>query len=73
MPGSSPSLHLSVMSGKRVVDPEKLRPVSRLGGNVYSHLTELFEMPRPDKDGNFPPHKTRVQLSEGSESRKSHL
>ncbi|KAJ3724588.1 hypothetical protein FB446DRAFT_737736 [Lentinula raphanica] len=30
-----------------VVDPGKLRPVARLGGNTYARLTDTFDVPRP--------------------------
>lgn len=33
------------------VDPEKLRPVARLGGSSYSKLGEVFSLPRPDWEG----------------------
>jgi flavin reductase (DIM6/NTAB) family NADH-FMN oxidoreductase RutF len=29
------------------VDPARLRPVARLGDDLYSHLGEVFERPRP--------------------------
>ncbi|KAJ3748824.1 hypothetical protein DFH05DRAFT_1474377 [Lentinula detonsa] len=31
-----------------VIDPAKLRPVARLGGNTYARLTDTFDVPRPD-------------------------
>ena len=30
-----------------IVDPAKLRPVSRLGGTIFARVTEGFEIPRP--------------------------
>ncbi|GAB4476303.1 MAG: flavin reductase family protein [Anaerolineae bacterium] len=30
-----------------LVDPERLQPVGRLGGDAYARLGEVFEMPRP--------------------------
>ncbi|KAJ3802967.1 hypothetical protein GGU11DRAFT_763368 [Lentinula aff. detonsa] len=30
-----------------VLDPAKLRPVARLGGNTYARLTDTFDVPRP--------------------------
>ncbi|KAJ4483330.1 hypothetical protein J3R30DRAFT_1763772 [Lentinula aciculospora] len=30
-----------------VLDPAKLRPVARLGGNTYARLTDAFDIPRP--------------------------
>ena len=33
---------------KNIIDPEVLRPISRLGGITYGRSTELFELPRPD-------------------------
>lgn len=44
-------------SGKVVVDPVALRPVCRLGGNIYGRVTQLYDMPRPDTEGNYPPPK----------------
>lgn len=44
-----------------MVDPIKLRPISRLGGLVYARCAELFELPRPNKDGSMPPLKTKAQ------------
>lgn len=35
-----------VMSGERI-DPAKIKPVSRLGGNAYSRFGEVFSMKRP--------------------------
>ncbi|GAB4823945.1 hypothetical protein N2152v2_010991 [Parachlorella kessleri] len=35
--------------GKLIVDPQKLQPISRLGGNTYAHISELFDLPRPDR------------------------
>ncbi len=32
----------------KVVDPEKLRPLSRLGGELYGKTREIFSLPRPD-------------------------
>jgi flavin reductase (DIM6/NTAB) family NADH-FMN oxidoreductase RutF len=45
-------------SGKLVVDPLKLRAVSRLGGVTYGLATELFDIPRPDKEGRYLPPAT---------------
>ena len=36
-------------SGKLVVDIEKYRPISRLGGNTYARVAGLFDLPRPDR------------------------
>lgn len=33
-----------------VVDPRKLRPVCRLGGDTYGTLGRLFDLPRPGKE-----------------------
>jgi flavin reductase (DIM6/NTAB) family NADH-FMN oxidoreductase RutF len=41
-------------SGKLVVDPTKLQPVCRLGGVTYGRVTELYDIPRPDKSGAYP-------------------
>ncbi|KAH9906433.1 hypothetical protein F4778DRAFT_648897 [Xylariomycetidae sp. FL2044] len=32
---------------RNLVDPEVLRPISRLGGITYARVTEAFEIPRP--------------------------
>jgi len=36
-------------SGKLIVDIEKYKPMSRLGGNIYGRAEGLFELPRPDR------------------------
>lgn len=36
-------------SGKLVVDPDRLAPVSRLGGNTYGRTAGMFDLPRPDR------------------------
>lgn len=36
-------------SGKLVVDVERYKPMSRLGGNTYARTTGLFDLPRPDR------------------------
>ena len=36
-------------SGKLVVDVQKLKPISRLGGNTYGQSYGLFDLPRPDR------------------------
>lgn len=33
--------------GRLVIDPRKVKPLARLGGNTYSHLGELLERKRP--------------------------
>ena len=40
-------------TGKPLVDPKKLDPISRLGGNTYASLGELFDIPRPLGDRLF--------------------
>ena len=35
---------------RNLIDPNVLRPISRLGGITYGRSTELFELPRPDFD-----------------------
>eukprot|EP00897_Mesotaenium_endlicherianum_P010226 jgi/Mesen1/9231/ME000595S08644 len=40
-------------SGKVIVDPTKLKAMSRLGGNTYGHVTSLFDIPRPDQNGCY--------------------
>lgn len=37
-------------SGKLVVAPGPLAPVSRLGGNTYGRSSGLYDLPRPDRD-----------------------
>jgi flavin reductase (DIM6/NTAB) family NADH-FMN oxidoreductase RutF len=36
-------------SGKLVVDVQKLKPISRLGGNTYGRTNDIFDLPRPDR------------------------
>ncbi|CAI5472216.1 unnamed protein product [Closterium sp. Yama58-4] len=48
-------------TGKLIVDPVKLRPMCRLGGNTYGFVSHLFDIARPDKDGRYPGHKGFVQ------------
>ncbi|CAI5512566.1 unnamed protein product [Closterium sp. Naga37s-1] len=48
-------------TGKLIVDPAKLRPMCRLGGNTYGFVSHLFDIARPDKDGRYPGHKGFVQ------------
>jgi hypothetical protein len=36
-------------SGKLIVDIERYRPISRLGGNTYGRVCGLFDLPRPDR------------------------
>lgn len=36
-------------SGKLVVDIQKLKPISRLGGNTYGRTNDIFDLPRPDR------------------------
>lgn len=31
------------------MDIEKYRPISRLGGNTYGRVLEIFDLPRPDR------------------------
>lgn len=35
--------------GKVTVDLAKYRPVSRLGGDAYARITEVYDLPRPDR------------------------
>lgn len=37
-------------SGKTIVDINKLRPMSRFGGNIYGAIDTVFEIPRPPKE-----------------------
>ena len=40
----------SARSGKGViVDFDKFKPVSRLGGDTYARITETYDLPRPEK------------------------
>ena len=34
-------------TGVPVIDPERLRPIARLGGDLYARLGPIFEKPRP--------------------------
>lgn len=36
-------------SGKLVVDPLKLRPMARMGGNTYARVCGMFDLARPDR------------------------
>ena len=38
----------AINEDRNIIDPDVLRPVSRLGGITYGRTTELFELPRPD-------------------------
>jgi flavin reductase (DIM6/NTAB) family NADH-FMN oxidoreductase RutF len=38
---------LRLLEGTHMVDPELLRPVSRLGGDLYARMGELVHLPRP--------------------------
>ncbi len=42
-------LHIddSVLDDRGAVDPRKLRPLARLGGDFYCRASDLFEMHRP--------------------------
>ncbi|GAX77471.1 hypothetical protein CEUSTIGMA_g4915.t1 [Chlamydomonas eustigma] len=40
-------------TGKVVVDPLKVKPVCRFGGVSYGRVSELYEIPRPNRDGSF--------------------
>jgi len=40
---------------KHVVVPEKLRPMARLGGNTYSQIGDVFDLPRPKIPPAVPP------------------
>ena len=31
----------------------KLKPMCRLGGNTYAHISSFFDISRPDKFGNY--------------------
>ena len=33
---------------------EKLRAISRFGGNIYGQVDSFFEIPRPDGAGRYP-------------------
>ncbi|GIL67856.1 hypothetical protein Vafri_21150, partial [Volvox africanus] len=45
-------------SGKLVVDMTRLAPVARCGGITYARCTELYDMARPNKDGQYPQPST---------------
>ena len=38
----------AINQDKNIIDPEVLRPMSRLGGITYGRTTEAIELPRPD-------------------------
>ncbi|KAK3368248.1 hypothetical protein B0H63DRAFT_528620 [Podospora didyma] len=40
----------AINADRNIIDPEVLRPISRLGGITYGRTTEAFEIPRPDFD-----------------------
>ncbi|KAH7170187.1 hypothetical protein EDB81DRAFT_876230 [Dactylonectria macrodidyma] len=60
---------------KNLVDPEVLRPISRLGGITYGRLTDVVELPRTDfeKDvgGSEGLQKIQQQAQNGTKSEKS--
>lgn len=37
-------------TGQLVVDFEEYAPVSRLGGDTYARVTEIYDLPRPGKE-----------------------
>ena len=39
--------------GKPIADIYKLKPMARLGGNMYSLLREIVDLPRPAKEMQF--------------------
>lgn len=41
-------------TGKTIVDVNKLRPMSRFGGNIYGAIGYTFEIPRPPKEAQEP-------------------
>ena len=47
-----------------VVDPRKLRPVCRLGGDTYGTLGRLFDLPRPGKEWQERRASTRAAAKE---------
>lgn len=54
-----------------IIDPAKLKPVSRLGGITYGRTTEGFELPRPDWEKVA--KKEWDKLPKDKESEKSSL
>jgi hypothetical protein len=40
-------------TGKLIVDPVLLAPVSRLGGLTYGKTLELYDLGKPDKNGVY--------------------
>ncbi|GLC36017.1 hypothetical protein PLESTB_000529700 [Pleodorina starrii] len=50
----SPAVAGRSPSGRLTVDLARLAPVARCGGVTYARCTELYDMPRPDKDGKYP-------------------
>ena len=47
-----------------VVDPRKLRPICRLGGDTYGTLGRLFDLPRPGKEWQERRAATRAAAKE---------
>jgi flavin reductase (DIM6/NTAB) family NADH-FMN oxidoreductase RutF len=40
----------TAVPGRDVVDPARLAPVSRLGGDTYARITQVYDLPRPGKE-----------------------
>ncbi len=40
----------TAVPGRDVVDPAALAPVSRLGGDTYARITQVYDLPRPGKE-----------------------
>lgn len=58
-------VHNAVLSDdKQTVDPVKLRPVARLGGNTYSRLGPGFDLSRP----SWKALKEKIETMNASES-----
>ena len=50
-----------------IIDPAKLKPVSRLGGIIYGRTTEGFELPRPDWEKDTKPVLEKLRAKEKEE------
>ena len=48
--------------GHVIVDFDKYAPVSRLGGDTYARITEVYDLPRPGKDWQERSHAVRKAL-----------
>ncbi|RPB25084.1 hypothetical protein L211DRAFT_807140 [Terfezia boudieri ATCC MYA-4762] len=52
-----------------MIDPAKLKPVSRLGGIAYGRTTDGFELPRPDWEKDTKPELDKLHTVKKEEER----